>query len=289
MSLKRIDHRGFTLIEIAIVLVIIGILAGGGVELMSVLSQRKIRNESLDYLNEAKGALISFAKINGRLPLADGNGDGVEDAGTFTGTLPFQTLGISPADANLRPLKYALNNQLGANISDGCGTLRGALAGAPLVVDSDGATAAFPVAAVLVSAGPKDADGDGDVFDDVSVGAHQGDNTDGVPNYIRFPPTTDFDDLVVYIDRLTLYSEMCGNPQLAVSRGTATTANMFIFNRTTGLDIGILASGDTRSYDIISGSQIELRTAGGGGGAIVASTPAMPTYIAGSGIAVTVP
>jgi prepilin-type N-terminal cleavage/methylation domain-containing protein len=46
--LSELGHEaGFTLIEIAIVMVIIGLLAGGGVSLMGMLSERKARNETV--------------------------------------------------------------------------------------------------------------------------------------------------------------------------------------------------------------------------------------------------
>ena len=49
------------MLEIAIVMVIIGLLAGGGISLMGMLTQRKARNETIDYLKQAETALISFA------------------------------------------------------------------------------------------------------------------------------------------------------------------------------------------------------------------------------------
>jgi prepilin-type N-terminal cleavage/methylation domain-containing protein len=287
MLLKQIDDKGFTLIEIAIVMVIIGILAGGGVSLMGILSERKIRNETLDYLNEAETSLINFAKINGRLPWADSDGDGNEDSSTFIGTFPFQTLRLSPTDSQKRPLRYELNSGLGIDLSNSCSALRGGLSGSPLMVDADGSPTPFPVAAVLVSAGPKDADGDGNVFDDVTAGTHQGDNRDGNPNYIRYPPNDTFDDMLVYLGEYVLYGEICGNPNLAVSNGTGT--NIFVFNQTQGSDIGIVTPGGAISYGIISGSRIELRDTAGGGGSIVTSIPMTPLVVAGSGVTVVAP
>jgi prepilin-type N-terminal cleavage/methylation domain-containing protein len=291
MLLKQIDNKGFTLIEIAIVMVIIGILAGGGVSLMGVLSERKIRNESLDYLNEARASLVNFAKINGRLPFADSDGDGNQNPGQFIGTLPFLTLGISPTDAQRRILLYELNASLGANLATSCTALRAGLSVRPLMVDADGAPTAFPVAAVLISAGQKDADGDGNVFDDVPAGTHQGDNTDGTPNYIRNPPVTQFDDLVVYLEGLTLYGEICGKPNVSVSNGAIFGATVYVFNRTTGLDIGVVPTSTMTTYfGVIPGSQIELRTAASGGGVIIAtSTPVTPVFPAGAGVTLVVP
>ncbi|MBN1907163.1 MAG: type II secretion system protein [Deltaproteobacteria bacterium] len=287
-KLKVTSEKGFTLIEIAIVMVIIGLLAGGGVSLMGMLSERKIRNENADYLNEAKFALISYAKIHGKLPWADNtNGDGWENNLLATGELPYLTLGMKPRDANSRVIGYALNSNLGTSRSNSCSALRAGLAGSPLVVDSDGSTTAFSVAAVLVSAGPKDADNDGNVFDDVTAGTHRGDNRDGAPNFIRRPPDNTFDDLVVYISGYPLYGEICGNPVLSVNNGSA--ANIFVYNITQSSDIGLVAPGSAVSFRIISGEQFSIRSAASGGGAIVASNPNTPITIAGEGTLISVP
>jgi prepilin-type N-terminal cleavage/methylation domain-containing protein len=286
-KLKVRSEKGFTLIEIAIVMVIIGLLAGGGVSLMGMLSERKVRNESAEYLNDAKFALTSFAKINGRLPWADNNNDGLENNNIITGTLPYLTLGLKPRDANSRFIGYALNNNIGTNRSNSCGALRPGLAGAPLVVDADGSTTAFPVAAVLVSAGPTDADNDGNVFDRITAGTYRGNNRTGAPNYLRHPPTNTFDDLVVYINGYTLYGDVCGDPVLSVNNGSA--ANVFIYNTTQSSDIGIVAPGSTVTFRIIAGEQVSIRSAAGGGGAIVGSTPNNPVVVAGSGVVIRVP
>jgi prepilin-type N-terminal cleavage/methylation domain-containing protein len=287
-KLKVLSDKGFTLIEIAIVMVIIGLLAGGGVSLMGMLSERKIRNESADYLDEAKFALISYAKIHGRLPWADSDNDGDEDSGTTARTLPYLTLGLKPKDANGRVIGYALNSNLGTSRSNSCSALRSGLAGFPLVVDADDPTATqLHVAAVLISAGPKDADNDGDIFDDVTTGLYQGDNRDGAPNFIRHPPDNTFDDLVVYISGYSLYGEICGDPVLSVNNGSA--ANIFVYNITQSSDIGLVAPGSAVSFRIISGEQFSIRSAASGGGAIVASNPNTPITIAGEGTLISVP
>lgn len=287
-KLKVTSEKGFTLIEIAIVMVIIGLLAGGGVSLMGMLSERKIRNESAEYLDEAKNAIINFAKINGRLPLADTDNNGLEDSSTPPGTLPYLTLGMKPRDANSRFIRYTLNTNLDTNRDTSCSALRPGLAGSPLVVDSDGSTTAFSVAAVLVSAGPKDADNDGNVFDDVTVGTYRGDNTDGAPNYIRYPPNNVFDDLVVYISGYSLYGEMCGDPKLTINNANPTN-NVYLYNITQSNDIGVIPPGNAISYRIVSGENIALCASAGGCGTTVTSNPTTPLIISGSGIAINVP
>jgi prepilin-type N-terminal cleavage/methylation domain-containing protein len=287
VNLRRHQH-GFSLIEIAIVMVIIGLLAGGGISVMSVLTQRKVRNETIDYLQQARAVLLSFAAINGRLPWADTNADGNENVAAIAGDLPYQTLKLMPTDPNKRTLKYALNSNLGTDQSASCTVLRTGLGGGPSVVDADGAAVAFQISAIVVSAGPRDADGDGNTFDGISAGTHQGDNTDGNPNFIRHPPTDTFDDLVVYVGENELYGEICEYLALAVNNNSSGT--VYVHNRTQGSDLGSLINGAVGTYDILSGSLIEIRDAPGGFGAIVLpSSPPTPLALAGRGFTITLP
>ncbi|MGA9261344.1 MAG: type II secretion system protein [Desulfobacterales bacterium] len=278
------QQHGFSLIEIAIVMVIIGLLAGGGISLMVALTQRKARNETIDYLKQAETALISFAGINGRLPWADTSGNGNENNGASSGNLPYQTLKLIPTDPNKRVLKYALNSNLGADRTTSCTALRAGLLGGPAVVDADGAASSFQTAAILISAGPADADGDGNVFDRVGTGTHQGDNTDGSPNFLRYPPVDGFDDLVVYLGEHQLYAEICEFLSLAVNNNSGVT--VYVHNRTQGSDLGTLTNGAIGTYTILSGTQIEIRNGSGGN---VPSTPMTPLALAGRGFTITLP
>jgi prepilin-type N-terminal cleavage/methylation domain-containing protein len=283
----RGDQRGFTLIEIAVVMVIIGLLAGGGVSLMRMLTERKARSDALAYLKDTHSALTGYAERTGRLPYADSDGDGLENSGATAGTLPYQTLQVAPTDSYKRPLRYALNPNLSVSRATSCSALRAGLTGAPLVVDADGAPAAFPAAAVLVSAGPMDADGDGSVFDDLAAGTHQGDNTDGTPNYLRNPPVAAFDDLVAYLGGNELYSGLCEYLSLAVNNNTGSI--VYVHDPAQGADLGSLAAGGSSVYTVLSGSRLELRSGSGGGGTLATSTPPTPIALAGRGVTITLP
>jgi hypothetical protein len=176
---------------------------------------------------------------------------------------------------------------LGINRFSSCAALRSGLSGGPNVVDADGVATAFQIAAVLVSAGPKDADNDGNVFDDL-VGAFQGDNRDGTPNYIRHPPTDVFDDLVAYLGENELYGEICEYLVLAVNNNSSSTA--YVHNRTSGSDLApALNSGDSSAYTILSGTQIEILNTPGGGGTNVLSDPPTPVALAGQGFTINIP
>jgi len=291
-------EKGFTLIEIAIVMVIIGLLMGGGVSIFRVLNERKTRNNTIDYLKEVKEALITYADINGKLPNADTNGDGLPDGTSTVGTIPYVTIGVQPKDSWSRNLKYEVNASLYTDRTTSCLALRDAsgLSGSPQVVDADAGagTGAFPVAAVIVSAGPMDADSDGDVFDNVSSGSFQGNNTNGNPNYIRNPPTQatgdEFDDLLTYIGANELSGNICKYPVLKVINNSGST--VYVYNKTQWSDIDSVSGSSTESFYIVTGTSIEIRDTANGGGSIVSSTPpTSPTPITelGEGRTITIP
>ena len=272
-------QNGFTLLEIAIVMVIVGLLAGGGVSLMGMLAARKARSDSQQYLIQAKNALVTYAVVNGRLPWADTDGDGQGNSHALVGNLPCRELQISPADTYKRPLKYALNSSLGTDRAGSCSALHGGLSGGPLMVDADGAAAGFPVAAVLVSAGPMDADSNGSVFDAVAAGPHRGDNSDGAPNYLRHPPAGGFDDLTTYVGGTELFAAVCGQvARLTVSNRSAAAVYVYDLNRAT--DAGMLAPGATAAFEMVPGSRVRLGSAAAGAGSVVGSAPASPLTLA---------
>jgi prepilin-type N-terminal cleavage/methylation domain-containing protein len=117
--------RGFSLIEMAIVLVIVTILIGGlAVPLSAQIQARRIA-ETKKTLEEAREAIIGYAmthKTGGAtprpyLPCPDSNADGVENrelAGNCTqdvGWLPWVTLGTSQQDAWGNRLRYSVENR----------------------------------------------------------------------------------------------------------------------------------------------------------------------------------
>ena len=286
--LPSLNKHGFTLIEIAIVMVIIGLLAGGGVSIMGMLTQRKARNETIDYLKETKEALITYVTINGKLPWADTDGDGNQNNNATSGTLPYLDLMVRPSDPYKRVLRYGINSNLGTDKPTTCSALKTGLSSGPRVVDGDGAATSFYIAAILISSGPMDLDSDGDVFDAITSGSYQGDNTDGTPNYIRHTPIDTFDDLVVYIGGNELYGNLCEYLTLAVNNGTG-EPTAYVRDANQGIDLGNIGDGGSALYEIISGTRIEIRSSAGGGGSIILSDPPTPIYLAGNGFTITIP
>ncbi|USX18409.1 type II secretion system GspH family protein [Oxalobacteraceae bacterium OTU3REALA1] len=111
---SRHRQAGFTIVEIAIVLLVVGLMIGGLVApLSSQLEQRRV-SETVRVMDEAKEALMGFALRNGYLPCpAISAADGREDrAGAVCnkrfGYLPWATLGVGRLDGWGRVLAYSV-------------------------------------------------------------------------------------------------------------------------------------------------------------------------------------
>jgi len=118
-------QRGFTLIELAIVLVIVTILIGGLAMPLSAQIQARRIAETKKTLEEAREAIIGYAMTNQTisgtprpyLPCPDRDGDGIEDRSGGTciqnaGWLPWATLGAGSQDAWGNRLHYASQPEL---------------------------------------------------------------------------------------------------------------------------------------------------------------------------------
>lgn len=108
-------HRGFTLVEMAVVLLVLTLLAGGLTVGLSTHLARRAEAATDDALGEARDALLGFVVRKGYLPCpAKSATDGAEDrvsptaCRTQNGLLPWATLGIAGLDGWSRRLRYAV-------------------------------------------------------------------------------------------------------------------------------------------------------------------------------------
>lgn len=109
MACLRKYQRGFTLVEMAVVLVIVGFMLGGLMIPLSAQVEQQRYNETRKNLDEIKEALMGFAVIYGRFPCPTTQTDpavagyGEEDANCTApaaeGYLPWKTLGLREIDS----------------------------------------------------------------------------------------------------------------------------------------------------------------------------------------------
>lgn len=229
---------GFTLVEMAIVLMIVGILLGGIlVPLSAQMDQQNITNTQ-KALSEIKDAIIGYALVNGQLPCpADPTiATGLTNAGisratcttaaNSTGVVPWATLGLNETDAWGSRYTYRVTSDFADSIASatygGCipsptPTLAsfGLCSSGNLNVlsaASAGVTVAANVPAVIISHGKSTAGAWTTKGTQLAVGSNADEqaNSDGSVNlnYVSHTPAPTFDDLVVWISPSILFNRM---------------------------------------------------------------------------------
>lgn len=226
--------RGFTLIEMAIVLVIVTILIGGlAMPLAAQIQARRIA-ETKKTLEEAQYAIIGYAMthpsttnpLKPYLPCPATNGsNGLEDrvgniCAQADGWLPWATLGTAAQDAWGNRLRYSVENRDYADRSKGfpnpvvpasLNLKRVCSTSACTVVD------AINLPVVVYSHGPNGWGArniNGNTLK-TPTSADELENTDGDPDFVSRTPTQadnasgEFDDLVVWISDGVLRSRVC--------------------------------------------------------------------------------
>ena len=112
------EHYGFTLIEMAMVLMIVGLLLGGMlVPLSAQMDQRNV-SDTQKTLSDIKEAIIGYAIANGRFPCpASATSNGVESpvgggncTNFYNGFVPAATLGITSTVDNQGNTGFAVDS-----------------------------------------------------------------------------------------------------------------------------------------------------------------------------------
>lgn len=195
-------QRGFSLVELSIVLTIVAVLLGMA---YSVLPQRvgaDMRQQTQERIKLAETALQGFAVEHYRLPCPDLNGNGLEQCvGTGVGGLPWKSMGLTSqlVGGSKSPLRYGVYTNPAANLTVASNTFipslpvtnaSGVVVAAPVningfdfcrnvrnaAVQASVFNAAFlntagnrNLAYVLADAGNSDANGDGSLWDGLNT------------------------------------------------------------------------------------------------------------------------
>lgn len=117
---------GFSLLEITIVLLIIGLILGGLLNPLSVSIERKNRNDLKRELNIIKNSLLGYVVVHKRLPCPDTDDDDYleNDCSTtppssryVVGGLPWATLGVKGLDPWGSQFIYAVDKDFADSLS----------------------------------------------------------------------------------------------------------------------------------------------------------------------------
>ncbi len=212
--------NGFTLLELVISLLILGLLFAGILGPLSTRVEQKERQSTQEILDEIKESLYGFAMMNGRLPCPDTDtpADGIENdctAGTppVSGVLPWTTLGISGEDSWGNPLTYQVTQSF-ADTTDGGGCvapLPPATVGVSFqlcsigditINDEAGSNVVLGIPAVVFSGGKENYTG--------SSLETENTNNDAIFAYTDYRQETnkEFDDLMIWISPNILKNRM---------------------------------------------------------------------------------
>lgn len=161
----RLRSAGFSLIELAIVLVVIGLLIGGGIVALETTTERQQRAQQERQLAQVRDALYGYAMSRRHLPCPDADyppdGEESRDAGgdcsAAEGALPWVTLGVGSRDAWGYRLRYRVAENFASDPGSGVAfdleeepdeaiEVRDAVSGGERIADN--------VPAIVVSYGP---------------------------------------------------------------------------------------------------------------------------------------
>ncbi|OFZ65776.1 MAG: hypothetical protein A2V79_04575 [Betaproteobacteria bacterium RBG_16_56_24] len=235
---------GFTLVEMAMVLLIITVLLAGLVPTISSQMDQQRTNETRKKMDEIREALLGFALRNGRLPCAAraatpsgesysglyaGNEypdcNGSTQADKAYGVVPWITLGTSETDGWGNRFTYRVSSDFADAIAGatygGCtpspvptqATFGLCSTGTPDIYSaaSGGTTVANDVPVLIISHGKNGAGAYTRQGTQRPAGsADEQENTDHSSdwNYVSRLPTSDFDDLVEWVTTNTLANRM---------------------------------------------------------------------------------
>ncbi len=235
------QNSGFSLIEMALTLVLLGLLLGGLLPVIAGQVEQQRNAETRKQLADIREALLGFAMLNQRLPCpADGTLNTGEEATTNTGAalvcssitaatasggvLPWATLGVSETDAWGRRFTYRVTSAFADGADGSSEAAAAACASTPsvsfkmcseanlkvLLAASGTNLIADKLPAVVVSHGSngKGAYSHEGVKLAGSADADELDNSNTNNSFVSHDASPTFDDLLVWIPPGLLISRM---------------------------------------------------------------------------------
>lgn len=226
---------GFSLIELAMVLLIISLLLGGLLVPLATQMESRQRSDAEQQLDRIKEALIGFAIVNGRLPFCTKETDpaaagyGMEDATcnpadptlTADNILPWKTLGLNTGmdpwgvqrtattDPWLGYWRYRVHSTFSSATPFSL-TSDPSASNRLCVKDASGnllvSTSETPVAIIYSTGADREASGENAAYEDASVSADCVASSPIV--YQGGPVSGDFDDITTWLTRPLLFNRM---------------------------------------------------------------------------------
>ena len=222
---QNTKQEGFTLLELAIALLIIGLLLGGILGPLSTQMEQKDRQGTQEQLNDIGEALLGFAISNGRLPCPDTDNDGIENR---TGTdnscaasvdgLPWVDLGVAEFDAWREHFTYAVTSDFAddlpgahnvdANRPNPCGTATVGVSfelcsGGNITIENEAGNTVVDKIPALVFSGGKES---------YTGSSLEIENTNGDVKFVhtdyRQEPAKEYDDLMIWLSPNILKNRM---------------------------------------------------------------------------------
>ncbi len=106
MTMGARRQSGFSLLEIAIGLVILGVITMALWQFMGTATQQRRSYAQRDLLTRADDAVIGYTLVNYRLPCPASDNGGLENCSLQVGRLPYRTLGLP--DARAGAIRYGV-------------------------------------------------------------------------------------------------------------------------------------------------------------------------------------
>ena len=227
-NIAKTNDSGFTLTELAIVMVIVALLIGGMLVPLSAQKDRQYSSETKILMSEIKDSLLGFVAVNGRLPcpasptIASGTANaGIEYplnaaktacSTASEGVLPWATLGVPETDAWGRRLTYRVANSFAKAVPSGSNAAFSLASTGDITVlaTAGGAPIASSLPLVVISHGKNGFRAylsDGSQMD-ASPDADENANGNGDATFVSKTQTQSYDDLVEWISPNILFNRM---------------------------------------------------------------------------------